>query len=196
MRLLPMRFPFRRFVKTGSGSRLRHLIPIAAVLASILFVGNPTARALDVDISHAPVEVFFSPNNGATDAIVREIARARSEIFVQAYSFTSAPIAKALLKAHKRGVNVQAILDKSQKTQKYSSSFLTNAGIPTYIDDKHAIAHNKIIVIDRTVVITGSFNFTKAAEEKNAENLLIIRSKELAKPYLENWQRHRDHSVA
>ncbi|MBU4582069.1 MAG: phospholipase D family protein [Proteobacteria bacterium] len=177
---------------------MSRLIPAcAAMTILILFVCNPDARALDVDISHAPVEVYFSPNDGATTAIVREIDRARSEILVQAYSFTSAPIAKALLKAHKRGVKVQAILDKSQKMQKYSSaSFLKNSGIPTYIDHKHAIAHNKIILIDRAVVITGSFNFTKAAEEKNAENLLIIRSKELAKPYLENWQRHRDHSAA
>ena len=180
------------------GSRMSRLIQAcAATTLLILFVCNPAARALDVDINHAPVEVYFSPNDGATTAIVREIDRARSEILVQAYSFTSAPIAKALLKAHKRGVKVRAILDKSQKTQKYSSaSFLKNSGIPTYIDEKHAIAHNKIILIDRAVVITGSFNFTKAAEEKNAENLLIIRSKELAKPYLENWQRHREHSAA
>ena len=89
------------------------------------------------------------------------------------------------------------ILDKSQRTQKYSSStFLANARIPTYIDAEHAIAHNKIIIIDRSVVITGSFNFTKAAEEKNAENLLVIRSKELAKSYLDNWLRHRDHSTS
>ncbi|MCX5819271.1 MAG: phospholipase D family protein [Deltaproteobacteria bacterium] len=197
MRPLPMRFQLRRVLKTGFSSRLRRLIPAAAVMVLVLLVCGPAARALDVDIGHAPVEVYFSPNNGATEAIVREIDRARSEILVQAYSFTSAPIAKALLKAHKRGVKVQAILDKSQKTQKFSSaSFLTNSGIPTYIDDKHAIAHNKIIIIDKAVVITGSFNFTKAAEEKNAENLLIIRSKELAKPYLENWQRHREHSAA
>jgi phosphatidylserine/phosphatidylglycerophosphate/cardiolipin synthase-like enzyme len=203
-----MRFQLRRVLKTGFGlkpvsasprfkARMRRLIPacIALFFFALLLCG-PAALALDVDIGHAPVEVYFSPNNGATDAIVREIDRARSEILVQAYSFTSAPIAKALLKAHRRGVKVRAILDKSQKTQKYSSaSFLTNSGIPTYIDDKHAIAHNKIIIIDRAVVITGSFNFTKAAEEKNAENLLIIRSQELAKPYLENWQRHRDHSV-
>jgi len=194
-----MRFQLRRVLKTGFGSRsrLRRLIPAAALMVLVLLVCGPAARALDVDIGHAPVEVYFSPNDGATEAIVREIDRARSEILVQAYSFTSAPIAKALLRAHRRGVKVQAILDKSQKTQKYSSaSFLTNSGIPTYIDDKHAIAHNKIIIIDRAVVITGSFNFTKAAEEKNAENLLIIRSKELAKPYLENWQCHREHSAA
>jgi len=163
----------------------------------LLFLGGP-ARAIDIDIGRVPpVEVYFSPRDGATGAIVREIDRARSEILVQAYSFTSAPIAQALVKAHKRGLRVEVILDKSQKTQKYSSStFLANSRIPTYIDAEHAIAHNKIIIIDREVVITGSFNFTKAAEEKNAENLLIIRSKELAKPYLDNWQRHRNHSAS
>jgi len=203
-----MRFRLRRVLKTGFGlrilsasprfgARMRRLIPACVVLFFVFLLCGPAALALDVDIGHAPVEVYFSPNDGGTAAIVREIGRARSEIIVQAYSFTSAPIAEALLKAHKRGLKVAVILDKSQRTQKYSSvTFLTNARIPTYIDARHAIAHNKIIIIDRSIVITGSFNFTKAAEEKNAENLLIIHSKELAKPYLENWRRHREHSPA
>ena len=93
-------------------------------------------------------------------------------------------------------VKVEALLDKSQKSERYTSAtFLKNAGIPTYIDDKHAIAHNKIMVIDQETVITGSFNFTKAAEEKNAENVLVIRSKELAKIYMENWNKHKEHST-
>ena len=66
--------------------------------------------------------------------------------------------------------------------------------IQTYIDAAHAIAHNKIIIIDQETVITGSFNFTRAAEEKNAENLLIMRNRELAKVYIDNWYRHREHS--
>jgi phosphatidylserine/phosphatidylglycerophosphate/cardiolipin synthase-like enzyme len=129
-----------------------------------------------------------------TQAIVREIDDATLEILVQAYSFTSAPIAKALVNAHKRRVSVEVILDKSQRTEQYTSAtFLANSGIPTFIDDKHAIAHNRIIIIDGETVISGSFNFTRAAEEKNAENLLIIKSKELASYYLDNWQKHRQH---
>ena len=141
------------------------------------------------------VTVFFSPNGGCTTAILSEINNAKSEILVQAYSFTSAPIAKALVEAHKRGIKVQVILDKSQKTAQYTSAtFLANSKIPTFIDSQHAIAHNKIIIIDGTTVITGSFNFTKAAEERNAENLLIIKSGELAKLYVENWKNHKEHS--
>jgi phosphatidylserine/phosphatidylglycerophosphate/cardiolipin synthase-like enzyme len=144
---------------------------------------------------NAPTQIYFSPNGGTTQAIIKEINDARSEILVQAYSFTSSPIAKALVDANKRGVKVEAILDKSQRKDTYTeATFLTNMKIPTYIDSKHAIAHNKIMIIDKTTVITGSFNFTKAAENNNAENLLIIKSKDLAKTYIDNWEQHREHS--
>jgi phosphatidylserine/phosphatidylglycerophosphate/cardiolipin synthase-like enzyme len=140
-------------------------------------------------------EVYFSPHGGCTDAIIKELNKAKNTILVQAYSFTSAPIAKALLNAHKRGVKVEVVLDKSQRTEKYSSAtFLFNNGIPVKIDAKHAIAHNKVMIIDGGTVITGSFNFTKAAEERNAENLLIIHDKKMASFYTKNWQDHAKHS--
>jgi phosphatidylserine/phosphatidylglycerophosphate/cardiolipin synthase-like enzyme len=141
------------------------------------------------------VEVYFSPKGGCTEAVVAEIDAAQTSIRVQAYSFTSAPIAKALVEAHKRGVDVQVILDKSQRTEKYSSAdFVLHAGMPVYIDAKHAIAHNKVMVLDCRTVVTGSFNFTMSAENSNAENLLILRSPELAERYTANWSAHLNHS--
>ncbi len=142
-----------------------------------------------------PVEVYFSPKGGCTEAVVRELGRARNTVLVQAYSFTSAPIAKALVDASRRGVKVQVILDASQRTEKYTAAdFLRNAGIPTAIDAKHAIAHNKVMVIDGATLITGSFNFTTAAEEHNAENLLVLRDAGLAQKYADNWAAHATHS--
>ena len=147
--------------------------------------------AFNVDVTN----VCFSPHGGCTHAIVDQIDNAKSEILIQAYSFTSTPIAKALVNAHKRGVHVEIILDKSNKSEKYSAGdFIAHMGVATYIDSRHAIAHNKIIIIDKETVITGSFNFTKAAEEKNAENLLIIKNKKLAEIYIENWNKHKEHS--
>lgn len=94
--------------------------------------------------SSGTVEVFFSPVGGATAAIVREIDSAKSEILVQAYSFTSKPIAKALVQAKKRGIRIEAVLDKSNATGKYSgATFISNAGIPVWIDSQHQIAHNQ-----------------------------------------------------
>jgi phosphatidylserine/phosphatidylglycerophosphate/cardiolipin synthase-like enzyme len=168
---------------------------VLCVCVLVLFIICPFSNATELTLNNTAIQIYFSPNGDCTKAIVKEIDNAKSEILVQAYSFTSAPIAKALTDAFKRGVKVEAILDKSQRKERYTSAtFISTAGIPTFIDDKHAIAHNKIMIIDRETVITGSFNFTKAAEEKNAENLLIIRNKEIAKIYQENWEKHKEHS--
>jgi len=119
-------------------------------------------------------------------------------IRVQAYSFTAAPIIKAILEAKKRNVSCEVILDKSQETQNYSElDFFFNQGVPAFIDDRHAIAHNKIILIDDSTIITGSFNFSKAAEDSNAENLLVIKDDpDLARKYAQNYAAHREHSRA
>jgi phosphatidylserine/phosphatidylglycerophosphate/cardiolipin synthase-like enzyme len=141
------------------------------------------------------VEVFFSPHGGATDAVVSALEHATNSVLVQAYSFTSAPIARALIDAQRRGLKVQVILDKSQRTEKYSEAdFLKNEGVPTLIDSRHAIAHNKVMILDGYVVLTGSFNFTRAAEESNAENLLVINDPVLAKRYSDNWLEHESHA--
>ena len=117
---------------------------------------------------------------GATSAIIRILDKAEKSILVQAYSFTSAPITSALARAHKKGVEVQVILDKSQETAKYSSAdLLINAGIETLFDAAHDIAHNKVMIIDHGTVVTGSFNFTNAAEERN-----LPRIKQLLMPRL------------
>ena len=165
------------------------------LLLVVLLFACSNSQATDLTLNNTPAQIYFSPKGGCTDAIVKEIGKAKSEILVQAYSFTSKEIAKALVDAHKRGVHVETILDKSNKSQKYNAAdFTFNMGIPTFIDSAHAIAHNKVMVIDKETVITGSFNFTKAAEEKNAENLLILKSKELAKQYIDNWNKHKAHS--
>jgi phosphatidylserine/phosphatidylglycerophosphate/cardiolipin synthase-like enzyme len=79
--------------------------------------------------------------------------------------------------------------------EKYSSAdFLADQGVPSMIDADHTIAHNKVMIIDGETVLTGSFNFTKAAQEKNAENLLLIRDPALAAQYTANWQAHAQHS--
>lgn len=175
-------------------ARLTRRLLIAAVLLCT-FVTLAVSAELPFPVAANVRGLYFSPNGGATAAIVDEINAAHTCIYVQAYSFTSAPIAEALVQAHRRGVPVTVILDKSQRTEHYSSAtFLAHAGIPVYIDAAHAIAHNKIILIDNAIVITGSFNFTKAAEEHNAENLLILYGTTLYPKYYANFQEHLSHS--
>ncbi len=172
---------------------MRRIIAVVAVVAvaAAWTMGRPTPAA-----SEDGIAVYFSPNGGCTEAIIDQIGNAQETVLVQAYSFTSAPIAKALLDAHKRGVFVHVVLDSSQRTARYSSAtFFRNQGIPVLIDSEHAIAHNKVMVIDGETIITGSFNFSKAAEERNTENLLIITGKpRLTRAYLDNIREHFVHS--
>jgi phosphatidylserine/phosphatidylglycerophosphate/cardiolipin synthase-like enzyme len=148
--------------------------------------------------SSGELEVAFSPNGGCNNLVIKVIQSANSSIRVLAYSFTSAPIAKALIEAHQRGVDVQVVVDKSQKSAKYTSAtFVANAGIPIRIDSKHAIAHNKVVIVDGHTVQQGSFNYTKAAEASNGENVLVNwNNPKLAEVYLKDWKRHWDHSDA
>ena len=172
-----------------------HIILILAAIGGSLNTSYvPQSRQSDG--SPRAWQVYFSPQGGATTAIRVALDRADKSVLVQAYWFTSAPIAEALVRAQKRGVAIQVILDRSQRTEKYSSAdFLANSGILTTIDVAHAIAHNKVMIIDGKTVITGSFNFIKAAEERNAENLLIIHDDRLAARYTENWQFHQAHTA-
>ena len=120
-------------------------------------------------------ESLFSPNGGARDAILTQINQAQSEILVALYYFTDPLLAEALIAAKSRGVTVQVILDRSQRNGRYSqANRLTEARIPVHFDFKHRIFHHKYMVVDNRVVITGSQNWTKSAENVNAENTLIL----------------------
>lgn len=177
-------------------------LPVSTLFQAVCFITVllfcPCLTQAEQFKATGTIDVYSSPRGGATDAIVKEINSARSEILIQAYSFTSKPIAAALVDARKRGVKIEVILDKSQRRERYSSAdFMAHAGIRTYIDSSHAIAHNKIMIMDRKTLITGSFNFTKAAEEKNAENLLVIKgNRPLVERYIRNFEEHREHSEA
>ncbi len=159
--------------------------PITTIAGDASWDSTPATSGFEAGASYT---VCFVPGEDCEGVIVAEINQARSVILVQAYSFTSMPIAKALVSAKQRGVSVEVILDKSQRSERYSgATFLANAGIRTLIDEQPSIAHSKVIIIDGTSVITGSFNFTRSAQQYNAENLIVIRDGVLAQHYTQNW---------
>jgi len=170
--------------------------PLAVLCFALLIsLQAPMAQAETINAT-GTVDSYFSPKGGCTAAVVKEISNAKKEILVQAYSFASKPIARALVDAKKRGVQTEIVLDKSIRTKKHSSvDFLAREGVPVWIDDKHAVAHNKVVIIDRETLITGSFNFRKKAEKKNAENLLVLKgNKPLVDRYIQNFHEHKGHS--
>jgi phosphatidylserine/phosphatidylglycerophosphate/cardiolipin synthase-like enzyme len=142
------------------------------------------------------IKAHFSPKGGCQEAILAELKKARREILVQAYSFTAEPLALAMVEAKKNGVTVEIVLDKSNELERYSDlKILIDNSMDVKIDHEHAIAHNKIIIIDKKVLLTGSYNFTNQAEHENAENLMIIKGHpELVSWYRDNFFKHREHA--
>jgi phosphatidylserine/phosphatidylglycerophosphate/cardiolipin synthase-like enzyme len=173
--------------------------------ASLLRLEYPAAWApthVQMEPSHPPsaieahspsVTTCFTPAQACADLIVGILDHARSQIRLQAYGFTSSPILAALVAAKQRGVDVVVILDKSDERASSASGadYVVRAGIPVFIDYQPAIAHNKVIVVDKHTVVTGSYNFTAAAERKNTENVTIIDAPAVATRFLSNWESRR-----
>jgi phosphatidylserine/phosphatidylglycerophosphate/cardiolipin synthase-like enzyme len=112
-----------------------------------------------------------------------------------AYGFTALPLSDALIRAHRRGVKVELIQDeKSSHNNRDAVAQMIEAGIDVRSDGKHAIQHNKVMLIDDSIVITGSYNFTNSAEKRNAENIIILKSEYAAKRYGDNWSVHWGHA--
>src|SRR6185436_885292 len=178
-------------------------VQVLGLVLGLLIVGRPAGgfEASDVVPGTGTIEYAFTPGDDAAALIVKSIDAARFQILVQAFSFTHLEIAAALIRAERRGLDVQVIADAEQIELIGHNVIpqLVEGGVPVFTDREHAAAHNKVMVIDAAtkipVLITGSFNFTHAAQFRNAENLLVFRGNhELAHAYLENWLGHRRHS--
>jgi phosphatidylserine/phosphatidylglycerophosphate/cardiolipin synthase-like enzyme len=175
----------------------------AQFAAAAEFAADPAPPALRVSRippvlpARGTVQVAFTPWDNAEAMIVDCIRRAKQQILVQAFSFTSRALAYALISARTRGVDVQVMADREQTFIGEASRIpdLAQAGIPVTLEVRYQSAHNKVMVVDAgtedAAVITGSYNWTYAAQSKNAENVLILRhNPEIVKAYAANWRRH------
>lgn len=183
-------------------TRCHPWLSIALVVACASLADHGSARDGSTPVpATGTIEYAFTPGDDAAGLVSRAIATARDQVLVQAFSFTHREIAMALIHAHLRGVDVQVIVDPQQVEliEHNVTPLLLDHGVPVLADAEHGAAHNKILLVDpagRTpAIVTGSFNFTHAAQYRNAENLLILRGNvDLTRAYLENWLRHRAHA--
>ena len=161
------------------------------VLATVSWWQSVQAESQPAEI----LAIYFTPPAGGASGLIKQIDGAKKSIKVMAYGFTATNLAEALVRAKRRGVDVGLIQDeKSAQNNRETLPILLAAGIDVRSDGKHAIQHNKVMLIDDDIVITGSYNFTKSAESRNAENIMIVRSSYAAKRYADNWKSHWDHS--
>ena len=173
---------------------LAFLLLLPGIAAARETVVAPGAIAL----AGGSAQALFSPWDVIEGAVVASLRAAQRQVLVQAFSFTSRPIARALIDAKRRGVDVRVTADAGE-TQRLDGGRipeLVAAGIPVFIEERYQSAHNKVMVIDADlatgIVITGSYNWSFAAQRRNAENVLIMRGQTaLVMRYRMNWERHQ-----
>jgi phosphatidylserine/phosphatidylglycerophosphate/cardiolipin synthase-like enzyme len=168
--------------------KTRRLLPFA--LIGFMLCGTRSLAASGVQ-----VQACFSPAlAGGCDpasAVIREISAAKTSVRVQMYALTSREIVSALVDAKRRGLDVRVVVDRSQlesdQSEAYAVGRLLSADIPVLVDTVPGLMHNKILIVDNETVVTGSFNYTWSAENRNAENLIVIHDSAIAAEYARNW---------
>lgn len=181
------------------GGRARCLL-----LACVAAVGwGLPAAASQRFAAEGEIELAFSPRDDAERVLIELVSEARRSLQVQAYVFTSRRIADALVAAHRRGVRVEVLADAQMNRRGKGNALpqLLAAGVPVALETRYNAAHNKVLIVDADgpgcAVLTGSYNFTWSAQNRNAENLLVLRKHcALARAYRDNWRRHRADATA
>lgn len=162
----------------------------AALLAMLLGMNVCAASAAPA------VQVGFSPEGSALQLVLQTIGEARQSIRLMGYDFTSQEIARALVEAKQRGVDVMVVLDEkgnSSNASMMAMKLLVTADIPVRTVSRFKIMHDKVFIVDGQTVETGSFNYTKAAASFNSENAIVLHDvPELAQTYQTHWQSRWD----
>jgi phosphatidylserine/phosphatidylglycerophosphate/cardiolipin synthase-like enzyme len=208
MHLLHKRIDDANLPRASSAGKQAQILAMAAAFVALtlpLSAWMSDAQALDPHpaLEQVSVAVAFTPGDEAAHLIIELLNAAQERILIQVFSFTNRDIARALIAAQRRGVDVEVISDATE-SHRYAHgalALLATSGVPVYIDEEHASAHNKVMVIDEgtadAAVITGSYNFTYAAQTRNAENLLLLRGgTRITRSFADNWRLHRAHSLA
>jgi phosphatidylserine/phosphatidylglycerophosphate/cardiolipin synthase-like enzyme len=154
---------------------------ILRILLLFLFSFVPLGGAQDI-------KVYFSPNGGCQQAVISEIKKAAQTIDIAMYYLSSGDIARALVQASHKSVRIRIVLDQSQEIEGASKSgYLIKQGLKVRYHLGFGLMHNKFAIIDGKTLITGSFNWTLTAEERNEENLLVLSDQELIEKYRERF---------
>jgi phosphatidylserine/phosphatidylglycerophosphate/cardiolipin synthase-like enzyme len=153
--------------------------------------GSPTPNPR-VTLDGTPVDIYFSPDDNVANNLLDLIHNAEESIYFLAYSFTSDPLAEAIRARAEEGVSVEGVMDSSQIDSNIGTEFdpFKQTGLDVRRDgNQGGLLHHKVIIIDEEIVITGSYNFTNAAETRNDENLIVIYDPFIAAQYLAEFQR-------
>lgn len=135
------------------------------------------------------IENYFCPEDECQEKVLKELMKAKQSIHFMTFSFTDKEIAETLIEKSKE-ITVQGIMERKRIGMKYNVfRYLNESKVKVWLDNNPYTMHHKVFIIDEKTVITGSYNPTKNGNENNDENMLIIHNKDIAKKYVEEYNR-------
>ncbi|MFH0701263.1 MAG: phospholipase D-like domain-containing protein [Candidatus Woesearchaeota archaeon] len=147
-------------------------------------IRNPQLR-----IGSIPVENYFCPEDQCQERVKAELNKAQQEIYFMTFSFTDESIGNELLLKKKDGLTVKGVMETRMVTEDSQFARFVHNGIETKKDGNPQTMHHKVFIIDNSTVITGSFNPTQNGNTRNDENVLIIHDREIAKRFLQEFEK-------
>jgi len=142
-----------------------------------------------VYLNEKKIENYFCPEDSCSRHVIDNLKEADNEIYFMTFSFTHDEIGQTLVDKHNEGLKIKGILEKTGGSNYSEYHNLKNNNIDVKWDEYKYNMHHKVFIIDNKTVITGSFNPTKSGDTKNDENVLIIHDEDIAKKYLEEFER-------
>jgi phosphatidylserine/phosphatidylglycerophosphate/cardiolipin synthase-like enzyme len=148
----------------------------------------------NLTIDGTPLEILFSPGDGVAARILDLLRGAEESIYFLAYTFTANDLGKAIIQRAADGLNVSGVMDDEQINYSQGSEYdlFLQAGLDVRRDGNSGLMHHKVLIIDRSIVITGSYNFSASAEQRNDENVVIFHDPKVAELFIAEFQRVYD----
>lgn len=151
---------------------------------------SPAANTANYLQDGVPIMIFFGPENQVMPAIISEVQAAQSAIRFMAFSFTYDELGSAMLNRARQGVQVEGVFEqRGSETQFSELRPMFCAGLDVRQDGNGFTMHHKVVIIDNTTVITGSFNFSENAVSSNDENLVVIKDPDLVTQFIAEYER-------
>lgn len=154
-----------------------HLVLLVGLRADACLTDVPTTRPGATTQPNIVIEPYFSPKDRIAPIMVQLIDGAHTSLDIAAYTFSHRDVAAAIIRAHERGVKIRFVMDYTQSRLVTCRAIdLIEAGIEVRTRRRRGFQHNKYLIIDSSVLVTGSFNFSPSADDINTENILVVRN--------------------
>jgi phosphatidylserine/phosphatidylglycerophosphate/cardiolipin synthase-like enzyme len=145
----------------------------------------------NVTLNGTRTEILFSPDDHVLTALVKLLNGAQESIYFLAFSFTSNELGAVILEKADAGLAIEGVMDEEQIASNTGTEFdrFRQAGLDVRIDGNEGQMHHKVFIVDEKIVVVGSYNFSRSAEENNDENTIIIYNPAIAGQFLQEFKR-------